>query len=511
MTRARDLANQADLTFDSLALESTDAGNGVGPIITLDRNSASPANWDKTGAIVFSGRNDADESVDYFRLNSVIEDNADGTENGRLQLMAMKNGTLSETIQMNSWGDLTFQGYNPKIGWVDHKGTTNDLYVGVNNLTAGRIINFPDADGTLLTEDSNNKVAIGGITAPIDPLTVATDATFDNGDNFVIASFMPATSGGESSGILFGSYPASGYAKQGIFWERYSGFTGNYGRGKLHFVNRDATDDSIPTTADARMTILEDGKVGIGTDSPDDVLEIKGSTNNTSRQVKIVDSSDATATHIGQLNNISYFTNNTYYTGSAWTRDDAAVGTSFLGLDNGAVILGASTGATPSERMRVSSDGYVTTPNQPSCSVYNMGFGSSATSWSSAGSGSVNGGLVGVIQHNNGNHYNTSTGYFTAPVAGYYLCNLNVYGKKDNNQGDNSGYWWGYFQKNGGYYYGNYIMEGYYNSGDYDQGASISSIIYLAANDTVRPYCGAYAHGVQVYGPNTGFSCQLLG
>lgn len=161
--------------------------------------------------------------------------------------------------------------------------------------------------------------------------------------------------------------------------------------------------------------------------------------------------------------------------------------------------------------VRANVSGNVTTPNQPSCSVYNMGFGSSATSWSSAGTGSVNGGLVGVIHHNNGNHYDTSTGYFTAPVAGYYLCNLNVYGKKDNNQGDNSGYWWGYFQKNGGYYYGNYIMEAYYNSGDYDQGASISAIIYLAANDTLRPYCGAYAHGVQVYGPNTGFSCHLLG
>ena len=172
MTRARDLANQADLTFDSLALESTDTSVNIGPIITLDRNSASPANWNKTGAIVWSGRNDADESVDYFQINSQIEDYADGTENGRLQFWSMRQGTLQETMFMNSWGDLYFQGYNPKLGWIDHKGTTNDLFVGVNDLTAGRAINFPDADGTLLVSDSNGNVGIG-ISAPGAKLQVA--------------------------------------------------------------------------------------------------------------------------------------------------------------------------------------------------------------------------------------------------------------------------------------------------------------------------------------------------
>ena len=104
---------------------------------------------------------------------------------------------------------------------------------------------------------------------------------------------------------------------------------------------------------------ISSSKVGIGTTSPDDILEIQGSTNNTSRQVKIVDGSDATATHIGQFNNISYFTNNTYYNGSAWVKDDNAVGSSFLGLDDGAVLFGANTTATPNERMRITSSGRV--------------------------------------------------------------------------------------------------------------------------------------------------------
>ena len=109
------------ITYDGVKATSTDTSVNIGPIIKLDRNSASPANWNKTGAIVWSGRNDADESVDYFQINSQIEDVADGTENGRLQFWSMRQGTLQETMFMNSWGDLYFQAYNSKLGWIDPK------------------------------------------------------------------------------------------------------------------------------------------------------------------------------------------------------------------------------------------------------------------------------------------------------------------------------------------------------------------------------------------------------
>jgi len=262
-----------------------------------------------------------------------------------------------------------------------------------------------------------------------------------------------------------------------------------------------------PSAGSASITLATDGSLTLANDinTTNNVFHVDAS----AQKVHIGNTSDADTGALSVMKNsgsnfIAHFRN----TGV----NPYGVKISAPSGDNPGYPLLVVMDHSSTEYLKVQNNGYVTTPSQPSCSVYNMGFSGSAVSWSSAGNGSVNGAVYSTnVHHNNGNHYNTSTGYFTAPISGYYLCNLNVYGKKVNNQGDNSGYWWGYFQKNGGYYSGNYIMEGYYNSGDYDQGGSISAIIYLAGNDTVRPYIGAYAHGVEVYGPNTGFSCQLLG
>ena len=71
--------------------------------------------------------------------------------------------------------------------------------------------------------------------------------------------------------------------------------------------------------------------------------------------------------------------------------------------------------------MRINKYGHVTTPNQPSFNV-------------TIGGGQINSN-VGVIvftdtttrnNHNTGNHYSTSTGRFTAPVAGRYQINARM-------------------------------------------------------------------------------------
>lgn len=75
--------------------------------------------------------------------------------------------------------------------------------------------------------------------------------------------------------------------------------------------------------------------------------------------------------------------------------------------------LGFSTNSL--ERMRLDSSGRVTMPYQPSFDAYNYAALTSA--------GNI---VFTSVWHNTGNHYNTSTGVFTAPVAGLYSFNFSA-------------------------------------------------------------------------------------
>ena len=194
----------------------------------------------------YRGRVEYDHSVDTLYLGA----------GGSTQFHFRSNGSLrlAETSLLE-WGGDTNGIYG--------SNTSNYFAIRTNNVEQVRVI-------------SDGNVGIG-TTAPWTRFTIAGGTTAE-ADDFIPMSVSPSVAGGNSAGVLFGVYPVWGYAKQGIFWERYVGNGGYGGRGKLHFVNRDAVDDSVPTIADSKMTILEDGNVGIGTTSPSTLLHIDDDT-----------------------------------------------------------------------------------------------------------------------------------------------------------------------------------------------------------------------------------------
>ena len=88
----------------------------------------------------------------------------------------------------------------------------------------------------------------------------------------------------------------------------------------------------------------------------------------------------------------------------------------------GAITFATNNGSGLSERLRISAQGYVTSPNQPSFNV----------TITTIGQINSNAGVIifnnttSVGNHNNGNHYNASNGRFTAPVAGRYQINARM-------------------------------------------------------------------------------------
>jgi hypothetical protein len=94
-----DLTATGTVTLPASTVASTDAGAAVGPILTLYRNSASPADDDVIGAVNFSGENDAAQQVTYARVGAQIKDATDATEDGALVFYTMGGGTFAEAGQ----------------------------------------------------------------------------------------------------------------------------------------------------------------------------------------------------------------------------------------------------------------------------------------------------------------------------------------------------------------------------------------------------------------------------
>lgn len=85
-------------------LESTDAGAAAGPIISLYRNSASPAVSDLLGQITFAGEDSAGNKQDYVQIIGAIADPTSTTEDALLQFNLALAGTVTNVMTINGNG-----------------------------------------------------------------------------------------------------------------------------------------------------------------------------------------------------------------------------------------------------------------------------------------------------------------------------------------------------------------------------------------------------------------------
>jgi len=169
------------------------------------------------------------------------------------------------------------------------------------------------------------------------------------------------------------------------------------------------------TTEAMRITAAQN--VGIGTSSPGSKLAILENTNGNSILNIRNTSAGSNATSILALGNDGAL-NGAYLVLNSSTNSASGSGNS-LNITNG-FNAPMTFGTNGTERMRIDSSGRVTMPSQPSFYV------SATNSNTLIQSELVFTNASGGGRHNNGNHYSTTTGRFTAPVAGYYYFVYNV-------------------------------------------------------------------------------------
>ena len=119
-------------------LTTTEDSSSAAPVITLKRNSGSPADADYLGQLKFKGENDADQEVVYAKITGKIQDASDGTEDGIIEFANRKAGSNTITARLRS----------------DSFQLLNDTTLVVRNIT------YPLADGSagqfMTTDGSGN-------------------------------------------------------------------------------------------------------------------------------------------------------------------------------------------------------------------------------------------------------------------------------------------------------------------------------------------------------------------
>ena len=161
------LADGVATVTGDLTLTSTGGGATDDPSLILYRNSSSPADYDDLGEIIFRGRNDNSQDVDYARIWVEPFDVSDGTEGARLRFDNILYG--SETnIFATGWGFLYLNHhlYFNASKYIMFEGATddgNETILTVADPTADRTITLPDATGTVITTGNMNSITDIGI------------------------------------------------------------------------------------------------------------------------------------------------------------------------------------------------------------------------------------------------------------------------------------------------------------------------------------------------------------
>jgi hypothetical protein len=115
-----------------------DDGAGEGPLLTLFRNSANPADSDLLGALVYSGKDDGGNTITYAKIGSTLVDNDNAGSDGNLLLQTVVGDTLATRATVGQ-------------GIVVGAATGGDQGAGTVNATAFYDDGVQLTQGTLIT------------------------------------------------------------------------------------------------------------------------------------------------------------------------------------------------------------------------------------------------------------------------------------------------------------------------------------------------------------------------
>jgi len=233
---------------------------GGGGIITGSGTTNYVTKWTSGTAVGDSSIFDNGTSVGVGTATPVAKLDVNGT----FSLLAGAGGYWLKGEQGNS----TPGGNSPFLALVNNNSIASATYGWLfydsnadGSFNLYRRNNSTTSDQVLTISRSTGNVGIG-TTTPQKPLEVI------SGVNDFVSVGVNQISVGNWTGIHFGYREAnSSYRKSAIVFER-TDLTANDAQGKIHILNGPQGSGGSATLADAKLTIAENGNVGIGTTSP---------------------------------------------------------------------------------------------------------------------------------------------------------------------------------------------------------------------------------------------------
>ncbi len=126
-----------------LTLVSTDADATQGPVLKFYRNSASPADNDLIGQLLFHGEDGAGNDQQYANIQSIITNNAHGNESSSLNISTIKGGSVEQSVKFGA-GETVFNESSLDLDFrVESDNEANALFVQGSSGNVGIGTNAP--------------------------------------------------------------------------------------------------------------------------------------------------------------------------------------------------------------------------------------------------------------------------------------------------------------------------------------------------------------------------------